>query len=122
MRPTGGILLSQTNTGTIHSAVIDSNFLVSGSIQAAFTDGTAAGTLKLEGSNDAPSAITSGGTPVPVNWNTVANGTINATATIASGATTTISMQWLNSRWLRVTWTQSGGAGTITVSGQFQAT
>lgn len=100
------------NTGTVVSEVIDAQFLTSGSIQAAFSDAAAAGTLLLQCSND-PNP--------PANWDTVKNGSLSASATVASGALTTISMQWLNFRWLRISWTRSGGAGTFSVNGQFQS-
>lgn len=122
MLPNNPILLNAVaNTGTKVSSAIDSAFIVSGSIQAVFSDAAAAGSLTLQGSNDPlPLPVDSGGHPIPVHWDTVKNGTISATATVSSGALTTIGMQWLNYRWLRVSWTQSGGAGTITVNGMFQ--
>lgn len=124
LRPSNVILFNaQANTtGAKNSLVIDAQNIVSGSLQASFSDGAAAGTLVLQCSNDNPSLIFAGSaTPVPVNWSTCTNGTINASATVASGALTFMSLQWLNSRWLRVQWTRSGGAGTLTVTGQFQA-
>ena len=110
------------NTGTKHSQTLDAGFIVTGSITAVFTDNTAAGTLLIEASNDQPDNLAkdSSGNPIPVNWFTVKNGAASMSAVVASGATTNISAQWLNFRWLRATWTQSGGAGTLTVTGQFQ--
>lgn len=115
-------MLNVANTGTKHSQVIPAENITSGSIQASFSDASAAGTITLEGSNDPPSQCTtdSNGNLVPVNWSLVKNGSINASATVASGALTTISLQWLNSKWLRATWVESGGAGTFTVNGLFQ--
>lgn len=116
--------IAQANTaGAKNSVVVDAQQIVSGSIQASFTDGTAAGTLVLQCSNDAPSAVigSGSGTPVPVNWSTCANGSNTGSATVSSGALTFISLQWLNSRWIRLQWTRSGGSGTFTATGQFQA-
>lgn len=123
MKPNNAILMSGvSNSGTKHSLVLDAQFILSGSVQAIFSDGAAAGTLTIEGSNDPYNglAVDSKGIPIPVNWSLVKNGTISATATVASGALTTISMQWFNSRWLRVTWVSSGGAGTLTVNAFMQ--
>lgn len=123
LRPSNVVLMNAvSNSGTKLSAVIDAQNIVSGSIQASFTDGSAAGTLVLQCSNDAPSSVYTGSAvPVPTNWSTCANASNTATASVSSGALTLISMQWLNSRWLRVSWTRSGAAGTLTVTGQFQA-
>lgn len=112
LRPSNIVFFNASTSATKSSAVIDAAFIMNGSIQASFSDGTAAGTLVLQCSNDVVS---------PTNWSTCANASNTATATVASGALTLISMQWLNSRWIRVSWTKSGGAGTFTVNGQFQA-
>lgn len=125
LRPNNVILFSaQANTaGAKNSIVLDAQQIVSGSIQASFTDVAAAGTLLIQCSDDNPAGllVTSAGQPIPVNWNTLTNATANASAVVAAGATTLISMQWVNCRWLRAQWTRSAGAGTLTVTGQFQA-
>lgn len=124
MRPSNPILMNAVaNTaGAKHSIVIPARNIVTGSIQAIFSDNTSAGTLVLECSNDPPDglAVDSQGQPIPVNWDTVKNGATSMSASVASGALTTISAQWLNFAWLRVTWTRSGGAGTLNVNGFFQ--
>lgn len=113
-------ITTQANTGTIYSQVIDASQILSGSIQAIFTDSGAGGTLTLQGSNDVSPPSDSNGYPAPVNWDTVKNGSISATATVSSGALTTIGLQWLNYRWLRVKWVQNAGAGNITVNANLQ--
>lgn len=96
---------------------------MSGSIQALFSDAAAAGDLTLQCSNDPNPPVDATGHPVPAvaSWDTVKNGSISATAAVASGALTTIGLQWLNYKWLRVKWVRSGGAGTFSVNGFFQA-
>lgn len=91
------------NTGTVTSAAVDARFLCSATVQAKFTDNTAAGSLKLQGSNDSVS---------PANWNDVAN----SSATVASGALTTTPLLTpiLCYQWIRAVFVSSGGAGTIT--------
>lgn len=97
------ILDAVANSGTVVSAAVDARFLWSATVQAAFTDGAAAGTLKLQSSND-PAAQT--------HWNDIPS----ATASVASGATTTtpILSTPLCYQWIRVAFASSGGAGTIT--------
>lgn len=124
MSPLNNILINaQPNTGTVASIAIDGRFLFSGSIQANFSDSGAGGTLTLQGSNDPQEGLQQSAPNiyVPIHWDTVKNGSISATATVSSGALTTISMQWLNYRWIRVVWIQSAGAGTVTVNGFFQS-
>ena len=116
IRPNNPVMMSAVaNTGTKVSTAIDARQIYSGSIQATFTDGAAAGTLILQGSNDPIEELPAG--EAPQNWSTVPN----ASATVSSGATTLITCQWLNYRWLRASWAQSGGAGTLNVNGFFQA-
>lgn len=99
------ILTAVANAGTVTSAAIDSRFRCGATVQAKFTDGSAAGTLKIQGSND-PNA--------PTNWNDIPN----MTATVASGATTCTPNTdvLLCYQWVRVVFVSSGGAGTISAN------
>lgn len=94
------------------SSIVDAQFISSGSIQAVFSDAAAAGDIILECSNDTLKTAS--------HWSICANGSNSGKVTVADGALTLISLQWINSRWLRVSWTRSAGAGTLTVNGQFQ--
>ena len=98
-------LVAATNTGTVLSAAIDSRFYVNVTVQAEFTDGAAAGTLKIQGSNDPHS---------PTNWNDVPGMTI----AVAAGATVTTptTATPLCYQWVRVAFVSSAGAGTITAN------
>jgi hypothetical protein len=96
------------------SAPIDSQWLVTGSIQASFSSDTIGGTLTLQGSNDPINTINDAGVIIPVNWNT-----IGSASTVTSGAVTMQTVANLNYRWLQVLWTASAGTGTITVNGFF---
>lgn len=99
------VINAVANTGTVVSAAFDGTYLVNCTAQAKFTDAAAAGTLKIQCSND----------PVnPTNWNDVPL----ATAAVASGALTMtpILSTPLCYKWLRVSFTSSGGAGTLTVN------
>lgn len=105
MSPANETAISATNTGTITSAAVVSRFVLAATAQAVFTDAAAAGTLKLQGSNDATS---------PTHWNDIAN----ATTTVVAGATATTPLLAANLcyQWIRVVWTSSAGAGTVTVN------
>ena len=91
-----------TNTGTVTSDAYPAQFLVGATAQASFTDNTAAGSLKLQGSNDPKS---------PTNWSDIPS---TATA-VASGATTATPplAAYLCYQWIRVAFVRSGGAGTL---------
>ena len=79
---------------------------------ATFSDGTAAGTLSLQGSND-PKGNNLAPNVVPATWVTIPG----ATATVAAGATTLlVPTNAVCYQWIRVLWAKSGGAGTITAS------
>lgn len=103
------ILNAVANSGTPASAAIQAEYLVGATCQATFTDNTAAGTLKLQGSNDP-----SNGTPT--NWSDVPNSSIS----VASGATscTPPLAAPLCYNWIRVVFARSAGAGTISANMQ----
>ena len=103
-------LAAASNTGTVTSAAIDASNLFAASAQAKFTDGTAAGTLVLQGSNDLP---TPGG---PTNWSDIPN----TSQSVSSGALTLVPRTEICYRYIRVSWTSSGGAGTLTATLQAQ--
>ena len=99
------ILVSASNTGTVVSAAVDSRFRWGATVQAKFTDSSAAGTLKIQGSND----------PVaPTNWNDIPN----MTASVTSGSTTATpnSDVPLCYQFIRVVFVSSGGAGTVSAN------
>jgi hypothetical protein len=117
MRNVNNKIMSASNTGTQVSAPIDANQLISASFVATFTDGAAAGTLKLQCSNDPVSAgagnVYSAFTPT--NWVDVPGST--ATAAVSSGANAVIYLPAnFCARHLRVSFTSSAGAGTFIVN------
>ncbi len=91
------------NSGTKTSTPIRAAFFYSMSAQAVFSDAAAAGAFKLQASDDPYNAT-------PTNWNDIPN----TSQTVASGATTLIPNTLCAYQWVRVVWTQSGGAGTVT--------
>jgi hypothetical protein len=117
MRNLNKVLMSAiANDGDKVSAAIDASQIYAISIVGSFTDGSAAGTLKLQGSNDVPPDQSAPPAFTPTNWADIPNGSV----AVSSGATSTIDKTSLCYRWVRVAWTRSGGAGTFTVRGNTQ--
>lgn len=97
--------VANPGSGNVLSVAVDSRFYINATVQAKFTDGSAAGTLKLQGSND-PTA--------PTNWNDIPS----MTSSVTSGATTTTptTATPLCFQWIRVVFASTGGSGTITAN------
>lgn len=94
-------------------AKIDADQLVSASFQAYFGDSTAAGTVKIQASNDVcPYGYIPGGFTV-TNWTDIPS----ATATVTAGASVLITLPQISYRWMRVVYTSSvAGSTTINVN------
>lgn len=110
MRNLTKVLLSANNTGTQNSAALDCRQIYALSMITNFSDGAAAGTIKLQASNDVPLDGVAPPAFVPTNWIDIPN----ATDTIAAGAASEITVNPICYAWVRATWTSSGGAGTLT--------
>lgn len=95
------------------SSKIDTGQWLSASFQASFgADGAAAGTLKVQASNDPCPYGNQAKNFTPTNWTDVSG----ATATVTAGGSVLIPLTTVNYRWLRLVWTPTGGAGTLTVN------
>lgn len=110
------ILNAADATATQHSLVIDASQVFSASFQITSSSGSNAGSLQVESSNDPANGLAtdSAGNLIPVNWSS-----LGSAATVTSGATKQIDVpqsSYAGYRWLRVTWTPSAGAGTVTVN------
>lgn len=101
-------LSSADASASKQSDVIDGSQLYSISIQGAVT-GTAAGTLKLQYSND---FVGNPAIPQPINFSDVPT----ATVAVAGAGVYSIPKTELCYRWLRIVYTATSGAGTITVN------
>lgn len=108
MRPLNCNVLSAVDTGSATGGKIDSNQLVSASFAAVFGDATAAGTVKIQASNDICTDGYQPATFTPTNWIDIPS----ATATISSGGSALILLTNLSYRWMRVVYTRSGGGST----------
>lgn len=95
------------------SAKIDGNQLFALSLVASFSDTTAAGSVKFQGSNDPTNASNIVADFTPTNWVDIPNGSVAVTA----GGQKTVQINPICYRWYRVVWTQTTpGVGTLTVN------
>lgn len=104
--------VSAQSNATTSFAAMDTSQWYALSLVVNFSDASAAGTLKLQASNDPPGGQTLAAGFVPTNWVDITN----ATVTVASGATSIIPYTLASYRWIRIVWTRSSGAGTLTVN------
>lgn len=106
-------VLSAADTSSQNGNQIDANQLISASFHAYFGDGSANGTVKIQGSNDITNQGYNPDNFVVSNWTDVPN----ASASITSGASALITINQLSYRWLRVVYTRSsGGSSTVTAN------
>lgn len=106
-------VLSAADTADANGIQIDANQIIAASFQAVFGDATAAGTLKVQMSNDICNDRYQANTFTVTNWTDIPN----ASASVSSGASVVISITQNCYRWLRVVYTRgSGGSTTINVN------
>jgi len=113
MRNTNITILSGADTGNVTGSSIDANQLVSASFQVVTGDVTAAGTVKIQMSNDVCGYGNVAANFTPTNWTDIAS----ASVAVASGvAANPIVINQMCFRWIRAVYTRtSGGSTTITV-------
>lgn len=113
MKNTNYLLASgvANTAGAKNTDKVDCQQLFAASFIAVFTDNTAAGTLKVQGSNDPCDYSNLAASFVPVNWVDVPS----ASVVVASGATSTVMLTQIAYRWIRAVWTRSAGAGTLEI-------
>lgn len=112
MRYLNEALFNAATNVTGNSAAVDSSAMTSISVQASFTDAAAAGTLKLQCSNDHNPYGNLPGDFTPTNWNDVPSGSV----VVAAGATSLIPSTDVCYQWIRLVWTRTAGAGTFTAT------
>lgn len=107
MRNLGETLISSASSST--SNAVDANQLVSASVQSSFSDTSAAGSVKLQASNDP--AVGNRGNFVPTNWTDIPN----TSSTITSGGSALVTIANMAYGYIRAVWTNTVlGAQTIT--------
>lgn len=105
--------LSAVDSASQTGSPLDANQWVSASFHAYFGDATAAGTVKLQASNDINTTQYNSQNFQPTNWVDVPS----QSATIAAGASALLTIPNCSYRWLRVVYTRSaGGSTTINVN------
>ncbi|GAC1502082.1 MAG: hypothetical protein NVS1B10_06690 [Candidatus Saccharimonadales bacterium] len=104
-------ILSASDATSQTGPAIDANQLVSASFQSIFGDVTAAGSVKLQASNDAVVAPA-----LPTNWSDIPS----ATATVTAGVCPMIVIPNMTFRYIRAVFTQTT-AGTTTVTVKINA-
>lgn len=92
-------------TVLINSGAVDVSASVILGVQAVFTDGAAAGALKLQVSNDLVQQASQ-----IVNWTDFPA----ATVTVVAGAAPYLRVVDFVGQWARLVWTPTAGAGTFT--------
>lgn len=108
MKPLNAIVLSGHDNASHNGDTVDANQLVSVSFLATFGSSDAAGTFKLQASNDLctyGNLPAGGNTFQPTNWVDIPS----QTASIASGASALLTISNCTYRWLRAVYTRSGG-------------
>lgn len=100
------LVLSGADTATITGLSFFVGQAIAASFVCTFGDATAAGTVKVQGSNDLP--VGDPNVFVPTNWADITN----ATSTIASGAGPAIVLPTMNFQYIRVIYTKSSGGST----------
>lgn len=110
------IISAASATATQNSIVLDASQVFSCSFQIISSSGSNAGSLQAQFSNDPPNGLLAdaNGRLIPLNWSS-----LGTAAMITSGGLQSIQISqssYAGYRWLRVVWTPSAGAGTITVN------
>jgi hypothetical protein len=107
MRPVNTTLLNAVDANANQSAIVPNEFLMAISVQAvAAGGGPPAGVLKLQASNDPPSF------QAAQNWSDISGASVNITGV----GVFLIPKTEVCYRWIKVVYTKSGGAGTLTVN------
>lgn len=99
------------NNATANSSALDTNQAVNLTFQGIFSDAAAAGSMKVQGSNDQPPQGRPSAAFTPTHWSDIPN----ATATVTSGAAPMIVLSNVACQYMRVVYTRSAGAGTIII-------
>lgn len=113
MRVINTNVLSAVDTASQNGIKIDSSQLLQASFQAIFADATAAGTVKIQASNDINTSGTFNAVNfTPTNWSDIPG----AVATVASGVCPLIPLTNMSFGWIRAVFTRSsGGSSTVNV-------
>lgn len=107
-------IASGPSSANVTGNAVNVGQLVSASFQIVTADATAAGTVKLQMSNDNPNPSGHGFDPlfVPTNWSDIAS----ATSTVTAGVGAPIVIPNMAFAFIRAIFTRTGGTTTISVN------
>lgn len=114
MRNLQATILSGASSGSVTGSAIDVGQTMSASFQVVTAAVDAAGTVKIQISNDNPGAngLAVQGSFVPTNWSDLTSATI----TVASGAGAPLVLPNMCFRWIRAIYTRSGGGSAAVIT------
>lgn len=115
MKTVNVAVLSAVDTSSQNGSQIDANQLYQASFQSVFGDVTAAGSVKIQMSNDICRSGPEATNFVVTNWSDIPN----ATSSVASGVAAPIILSTISARWLRAVYTRSGGGSTTIIVNMF---
>lgn len=114
MRQVNDQVLSGVDTASINGMQLDTNQMINMSFHCVVSDSTAAGTFKLQASNDISQIPPGQGNFTATNWVDIPNQSVTMTAGTLQGLLTLSEMSF---RWVRAVWTKTtSGTGTVTVT------
>lgn len=102
------LILNDVDTGSKTGDGIFVGQAVAASFSCIFGDATAAGTVKIQGSNEPPVGDPAAYTPTTASFADITN----ATSAIASGVGPAIVLTTMNFQYIRAVFTRSGGGST----------
>lgn len=104
-------IMNAVDTASQTGAALDAGQVVSASFCPIFGDITAAGTVKIQCSNDNPAASGYRNTFIPTNWNDVPN----AISVVALGVGPAIVIPNMCFSYVRAVYTRTGGGSTTVI-------
>lgn len=111
MRTVNTKIIDAQANATLSSTHFDASMVYAISAIANFSDAAAAGTVKLQASNDFTDAGNLAADFTPTVWVDIPS----ASAVVVAGASVVIPVPQMCYRWVRAVWTRTAGAGTFSV-------
>lgn len=116
MRQVNVAILSGSNSATINGSQIDANQLINASFHLIVGDATAAGTFKIQASNDIAQVGQVPGTFTVTNWVDIPNASVVQAAATQQAL---ISLSNMSYRWIRAVWTSTTPSNTTNTVNMF---
>lgn len=114
MKPTNIQILSGPNNATVNGPQIDTNQIINASFHLVVGDATAAGTFKIQASNDVSPFGQSAQNFTVTNWVDIPSASVTQ---VAATQQAIISLQNMGYRWIRAVWTKTtSGSSTVVVN------